>query len=64
VAASRYGPKGRAGTVDGYGLYVDGISVACSAEGRIGYRMWAMRTGRINPSLEYRYDHDVDELLV
>jgi hypothetical protein len=32
-------------------------------EGRIGYRLWAMKTGRINPSLEDRLDHDVDELL-
>jgi hypothetical protein len=35
--------------------------VASFREGRIGYRMWAMRTGRINPSLEDRLDHDVDE---
>jgi len=33
--------------------------VASFREGRIGYRGWATRTGRINPSL----DHDVDELL-
>jgi len=31
--------------------------------GRIGYRLWATRTGRINPSLEDRLDHDVDELM-
>ena len=37
--------------------------VATFAEGRIGYREWAMRTGRINPSLEDRYDKDVDELM-
>jgi hypothetical protein len=37
--------------------------VASFREGRIGYREWATRTGRINPSLEDRYDHDVDELL-
>ena len=37
--------------------------VASFREGRIGYRLWAMRTGRINPSVEARYDHDVDELL-
>src|SRR5829696_5169817 len=37
--------------------------VASFREGRIGYRLWAMRTGRINPSVEDRYDHDVDELL-
>ena len=38
--------------------------VAAFAEGRIRYRMWAMKTGRINPSVEDRYDHDVDELLI
>jgi hypothetical protein len=37
--------------------------VASVREGRIGYRRWAMRTGRINPSVEDRYDHDVDELM-
>jgi hypothetical protein len=37
--------------------------VASFREGRIGYRLWATRTGRINPSLEDRLDHDVDELL-
>jgi hypothetical protein len=37
--------------------------VASFREGRIGYRLWAMKTGRINPSLEDRLDHDVDELM-
>jgi hypothetical protein len=37
--------------------------VASFREGRIGYREWATRTGRINPSIDDRYDHDVDELL-
>ena len=37
--------------------------VASFREGRIGYRLWATRSGRINPSLEDRYDHDVDELM-
>jgi hypothetical protein len=32
-------------------------------EGRIGYREWATRRGRINPSVEDRYDHDIDELM-
>ncbi len=32
-------------------------------EGRVGLRAWMMKTGRINPSLEDRYDHDVDELM-
>jgi hypothetical protein len=36
--------------------------VASFREGRIGYREWARRRGRINPSVEDRYDHDVDEL--
>src|SRR5918994_6860762 len=36
--------------------------VASFREGRIGYRMWATRTGRISPSVEDRLDHDVDEL--
>jgi hypothetical protein len=37
--------------------------VASFHEGRIGYRLWAMRTGHISPSLEDRLDHDVDELM-
>jgi hypothetical protein len=37
--------------------------VASFREGRIGYRRWAARTGRIGPSVEDRYDHDVDELM-
>src|ERR671913_519239 len=37
--------------------------VASLPEGRIGYRLWATRSGRINPSLEDRLDHDVDELM-
>jgi hypothetical protein len=37
--------------------------VASFREGRIGYRLWATRTGRIDPSVEDRYDHDVDELM-
>jgi hypothetical protein len=40
------------------------MRVASFREGRIGYRMWAARTGRsISPSVEDRYDHDVDELM-
>src|SRR5829696_1791571 len=35
--------------------------VASFREGRIGYRLWATRSGRISPSVEDRYDHDVDE---
>src|SRR4051812_31393907 len=37
--------------------------VASFREGRIGYRLWATSTGRINPSVEDRLDHDVDELM-
>ena len=37
--------------------------VASFREGRIGYRLWATRTGRIAPSVEDRYDHDVDEMM-
>ena len=37
--------------------------VASFREGRIGYHLWATKTGRINPSVEDRYDHDVDELM-
>src|SRR5215207_211166 len=37
--------------------------VASFREGRIGYREWARRSGRISPSVEDRYDHDVDELM-
>jgi hypothetical protein len=37
--------------------------VASFREGRIGYRLWATRTGRMSPSVEDRYDHDVDELM-
>jgi hypothetical protein len=37
--------------------------VASFREGRIGYREWARRSGRISPSVEDRLDHDVDELM-
>jgi hypothetical protein len=37
--------------------------VASFREGRIGYRLWDTRSGRINPSVEDRSDHDVDELM-
>jgi hypothetical protein len=48
-----------------YGLFVDGGRVACFAEGRIGYREWARRNGRLGDihSLDDRYDHDIDELM-
>jgi hypothetical protein len=46
-----------------YGLYADEVKVASFAGGRAGYRQWAMRTGRLSPSVEDRFDHDVEELL-
>ena len=49
----------------GYGLYADGVRVASFAEGRVGYREWARRSGRLGEihSLDDRYEHDVDELM-
>jgi hypothetical protein len=32
----------------GYGLYADGVRVASFAEGRVGYREWACRNGRLD----------------
>jgi len=48
-----------------YGVYANGRRVICFAEGRIGYREWARRSGRVADihSLDDRYDHDVDELM-
>ncbi len=46
-----------------YALYSGDSRVASFAEGRVGYRAWALRTGRLNPSVEDCYDHDVDELM-
>ncbi len=46
-----------------YALYSGATRVATFREGRIGYRLWAARTERISPSVEDRYDHDVDELM-
>jgi hypothetical protein len=48
---------------DLYG-YADSVRVASFAEERAGYKKWAMKTGRLSPSLEDRFDHDVDELMV
>jgi hypothetical protein len=39
------------------------MRVASFREGRMGYRLWATRSGRISPSVEDRLDHDVDELM-
>ena len=53
-----------------YALYAGDPSNGSSAtrvvsfrEGRIGYRRWATKTGRISPSVEDRLDHDVDEMM-
>jgi hypothetical protein len=50
----------------GYGLFVDDVRVASFAEGRVGYREWARRNGRLGDihSLDDRYDHDIDELMI
>jgi hypothetical protein len=39
--------------------------VASFAKGRIGYREWARRNGRLADihSLDDRLDHDIDELM-
>jgi hypothetical protein len=65
VVAPRNGLKGRAGIVAGYGLYADDVRVMSFAEGRIGHRGWARRSGRLDDihSLDDHYDHDVDELM-
>jgi hypothetical protein len=49
----------------GYGLFADGFKVASFARGRLGYREWARRNGRLDDihSMDDRYDHDVDELM-
>jgi hypothetical protein len=48
-----------------YGVYANGRRVICFAEGRIGYREWARRNGRLADihSIDNRLDHDVDELM-
>ncbi len=48
-----------------YGLFADGVKVASFAEGRIGYREWARKSGRLGyiHSIDDRYDHDIDELM-
>jgi hypothetical protein len=48
-----------------YALYADGVRVATFAEGRMGYREWARRSGRLEyiHSMDDRYDHDIDELM-
>jgi hypothetical protein len=45
--------------------FLGAVRVASFAEGRIGYREWARRNGRLADihSIDDRYDHDVDELM-
>jgi hypothetical protein len=48
-----------------YGVYANGRRMICFAEGRIGYREWARRNGRLADihSIDDRLDHDIDELM-
>lgn len=48
-----------------YALHSNGTRLATFAEGRIGYREWARRSGRLDyiHSVDDKYDHDLDELL-
>jgi hypothetical protein len=48
-----------------YGLFADGRRVASFAEGRIGYREWSRRSGRLADihSIENRFDHNMDEVM-
>ena len=48
-----------------YGLFADGRRVASFAEGRIGYREWSRRSGRLADihSIENCFDHNMDEVM-
>jgi hypothetical protein len=48
-----------------YGVYAGGKRVICFSEGRIGYREWARRNGKLGDihAIDDRYDHDIDELM-
>jgi hypothetical protein len=46
-----------------YALCNGSSRIVSFREGRVGLRAWMRHTGRINPSLEDRYDHDEDMLL-
>jgi hypothetical protein len=48
-----------------YALHTDGLRVATFAEGRIGYREWCRRSGRLDyiHALDDRYDHDIDHFV-
>src|SRR5215208_6577007 len=44
-----------------YAVYANGARVICFAEGRIGYREWAHRKGRLSPAVEDKYLREEDE---
>ena len=48
-----------------YNLTRIGTPLLHFAEGRIGYREWARRNGRLGDihRLDGRFDHDIDELM-
>jgi hypothetical protein len=48
-----------------YCLHSNGTLLATFAEGRIGYREWARRSGRLEyiHALGDKYDHDVDQVV-
>jgi hypothetical protein len=47
-----------------YALHSGATRVVSFREGRVGLRQWEMRTGRISPSLEDKWDRDEDEFIV
>jgi hypothetical protein len=49
----------------GHPLNGSSTRLASFREGRIGYREWARRNGRLADihSIDDRYDHDIDELM-
>ena len=46
-----------------YALHSQHTRIVAFREGRVGLRMWEMRTGRISPSLEDKWDRDEDEFI-
>jgi hypothetical protein len=48
-----------------YCLHSNGTRLATFAEGRIGYREWARRSGRLDyiHALDDKYDHDIDQFV-
>ena len=49
----------------GYGLFADDVKGASFAEGRIGYREWPRKNGKLGDiqCLDDRLVHDMDELM-